>query len=133
MTQFEKSFFFLAQFHVINREVFTGRYLKLLDQRHWTISNNMHKSEKKNAGNIPAVFPMFLCLCDLGITYSLKSFNLEIQGTIQKVTKRVLYSSMLLKYTSKYTFTKYTYIYFQFKRYFFYENMIEHFAFIRYC
>lgn len=76
----------------------------------------MYKSEEKNAGNTTAVFPILLCLCNLGITYSLKSFNLEVQDTIHKVTKKVLYSSMLLKYTSEYTFAKYTYIYFQFKR-----------------
>ena len=61
----------------------------------------MNKSEKKNFGNVVAVFPIFLCLCDLGITYSLKPFNLKIHDTIQKVTKRVLYSSMLRKYTHK--------------------------------
>ena len=74
-------------------------------------------------------FPKFLCLCDLRITYSLKSFNSEIQGTIQKVTKRVPYSSMLWQYTSNYTFIKYAYIYFQFER----QDLMEHFTGIKYC
>ena len=35
-------------------------------------------------------FPRFLCLCELGVTYSLKPFVLEIQDTIQSNKKGTL-------------------------------------------